>query len=67
MEFTLSQVGRGFARAFSSHSRPYELRSQLRKAIFGFVNCHNLHRYHQALDDVTPADVLYSRREQILQ
>ena len=45
----------------------YELPSQLERAIAGFVDYYNFHRYHKALGDVTPADVLYGRREQILQ
>ena len=46
---------------------PYELPSQLDGAIAGFVDYYNFRRYHKALGDVTPADVLYGRREQILQ
>jgi putative transposase len=46
---------------------PYELPSQLEKAIAAFVDYYNYRRYHKALGDVTPADVLYGRREQILQ
>jgi len=46
---------------------PYELPSQLEKAIADFVNYYNYHRYHKALGNVTPADVLYSRREEILE
>jgi putative transposase len=46
---------------------PYELPSQLEKAIADFVDYYNYRRYHKALGNVTPADVLYSRREQILQ
>jgi len=46
---------------------PYELPSQLEKAIADFVHYYNHRRYHKALGDVTPADVLYGRREQILQ
>jgi len=45
---------------------PYELPSQLEQAIADFVDYYNYRRYHKALDDVTPADVLYGRREQIL-
>jgi transposase InsO family protein len=46
---------------------PYELPSQLERAIAGFVHYYNFHRYHKALGNVTPADVLHGRREQILQ
>ncbi|MFC2010885.1 integrase core domain-containing protein [Chloroflexota bacterium] len=46
---------------------PYEAPSQLVRVIADFVDYYNYHRYHKALSDVTPADVLYGRREQILQ
>ena len=46
---------------------PYEAPSQLDKAIADFVDYYNYRRYHKAIGDVTPADVLYGRREQILQ
>jgi len=46
---------------------PYELPSQLEKAIADFVDHYNYRRYHKALGNVTPADVLYGRKEQILQ
>ena len=46
---------------------PYELPSQLDKAIADFVDYYNYRRYHKALGNVTPADVLYGRREQILE
>jgi len=45
---------------------PYELPNQLERAIADFVDYYNYRRYHKALGDVTPADVLYDRREQIL-
>jgi transposase InsO family protein len=45
----------------------YELPSQLEKAIADFVDYYNYRRYHKALGDVTPADVLYGRREEILE
>ncbi|MBI3743171.1 MAG: hypothetical protein HY261_02665 [Chloroflexi bacterium] len=35
-------------------------------AVAAFVDYYNFRRYHQALGDVTPADVLHGRREQIL-
>jgi transposase InsO family protein len=46
---------------------PYELPSQLERAIADFVDYYNYRRYHKALGNVTPADVLYSRREEILE
>jgi transposase InsO family protein len=45
---------------------PYEAPGQLDKAIADFVDYYNYHRYHKALGDVTPADVLYGRKEKIL-
>lgn len=44
----------------------YEAPSQLNKAITDFVDYYNYRRYHKALGNITPADVLYGRREQIL-
>jgi len=46
---------------------PYELPSQLEQAIGDFVDYYNYRRYHKALGNVAPADVLYGRREEILQ
>lgn len=46
---------------------PYELPGELERAIAAFVDYYNYHRYHKALSNVTPADVLYGRREEILQ
>ena len=46
---------------------PYDFPSQLEQAIAEFVDYYNYRRYHKALRDVTPADVLYGRREQILE
>ena len=46
---------------------PYELPGQLEQAIADFVDYYNSRRYHKALGNVTPADVLYGRREEILQ
>ncbi len=36
-------------------------------AIADFVEYYSFHRHHKALGNVTPADVLHGRREQILQ
>jgi len=46
---------------------PYELPSQLERAIADFVDYYNYRRYHKALGNVTPADVLYGKREEILE
>jgi putative transposase len=46
---------------------PYDFPDELDRAIGDFVDYYNYHRYHKALDNVTPADVLEGRREQILQ
>jgi putative transposase len=45
----------------------YELPSKLEQAIADFVDYYNYRRYHKALGNVTPADVLYGRRELILE
>ncbi len=45
----------------------YEFPGQLDKAIADFVDYYNYRRYHKALGNVTPADVLYGRREEILE
>jgi transposase InsO family protein len=37
---------------------PYELPSQLGRAIAGLADYYNFRRYHKALGDMTPADVL---------
>ena len=41
--------------------------SDLEAAIVAFVAYYNCWRYHMALSNVTPSDVLKGRREQILQ
>ena len=45
---------------------PYEMPSELRRAIESFVEYYNHHRYHEALDNVTPADVYFDRKDGIL-
>jgi len=46
---------------------PYELPSRLEEAITAFVEYYNYRRYHKALGNVTPDDVLSGRKEKILQ
>ena len=46
---------------------PYEMPSDLEAAIVAFVSYYNYRRYHKALGNVTPSDVLRGRREEILQ
>jgi len=46
---------------------PYDFPSQLEVAIRDFVDYYNFRRYHKALGNVTPLDVLEGRRERILQ
>ena len=45
---------------------PYDVVGDLEAAIRGFVEFYNYRRYHKALKDVTPADVLEGRWEAIL-
>ena len=39
--------------------------SQLREAIAGFVNYYNNQRYHESLDNMTPADVFYGKEKEV--
>ena len=48
------------------NQQPYELPSDLEAAIVAFVSYYNYRRYHKALGNVTPSDVLRGRREDIL-
>ncbi len=41
--------------------------SDLEATITAFVSYYNYRRYHMALDNVTPSDVLKGRRQQILE
>ena len=45
---------------------PYEVPGDLEVATLGFVDYYNNRRYHKALSNVTPDDVLHGRREGIL-
>ena len=45
---------------------PYEMPSDLEAAIVAFVSYYNYRRYHKALGNVTPSDVLKGRRPKIL-
>ena len=45
---------------------PYEVVEDLEATIRGFVGFYNYRRYHKALKDVTPPDVLEGRWEAIL-
>ena len=46
---------------------PYEMPSDLEAAIAAFVAYYNYRRYHKALGNVTPSNVLKGRRQEILQ
>ena len=45
---------------------PYELPSDLEAAIVALVSYYNYRRYHKALGNVTPSDVLKGRWEEML-
>ena len=45
----------------------YDLPSQLERAIADFVDYYNYRRFHKTLGNVTPADVLYGKRGEILE
>jgi len=44
----------------------YDMPSELRQAIESFVGDYNHRRYHEALGNVTPADVYSGRKDDIL-
>ena len=45
---------------------PYDVPNELELAIGEFVDFYNHRRYHKALKDIIPADMLAGRRDQIL-
>ena len=45
---------------------PYDVPRELEVAIGKFVDFYNYGRYHKALKDITPADMLAARRDEIL-
>ncbi len=45
---------------------PYYVPRELEVAIGKFVDFYNYRRYHKALTDITPADMLAGRRDEIL-
>ena len=44
----------------------YYLPGDLERRISQFVDCYNHERYHESLDNLTPADVYYGRGQQVL-
>ena len=45
----------------------YTSPSSLRRAMADFIDFYNHRRYHEGVGNVTPADVYYGRRDQILE
>jgi RNA-directed DNA polymerase len=44
----------------------YHLPRDLERQVSGFVEHYNHHRYHESIDNLTPADVYFGRAETIL-
>ena len=44
----------------------YFLPGELEKEISQFIDFYNFHRYHESLDNVTPADMYFGRYEEIV-
>ena len=45
---------------------PYDMPSELEKAIAAFIEYYNYRRYHEGLGDVTPHDVYMGRHVEIM-
>jgi hypothetical protein len=45
---------------------PYDVPTELEVAIGEFVDFYNYRRYHKAIKDITPVDMLAGRRDEIL-
>jgi putative transposase len=44
----------------------YYLPGDLERAVAAFIEHYNHHRYHESLDNLTPADVYFGRSQRIL-
>lgn len=58
-----------YHRAMKNIIRPeyYYSPEELENQIAAFVDHYNNHRYHESLDNVTPADVYFGRRDELLE
>jgi putative transposase len=45
---------------------PYKMPSELRWTIESFMEYYNHQRYHEAFENVTPADIYFDRKDSIL-